>query len=201
MADPRSRADRYFALWHRLNRDGKVHVFVPVILVGDVHIVTRPHIISDADREMSDDSTSLADQTPVSNFHDTVCEADLSWDHSRRQRAMWSDHGVSSDVNVPLIEDRVRGEADDAVLSKTSERATQPTSRADGTCLHSDRPPSMNQTGEATIPPSPPTRHRRRFHCRSIVHGATLPTGTSVSRVPAHNARNHIIPQHTRRVS
>lgn len=121
MPDPRTCSDTNFALGHHLHRNRSVHILVPVILIRDVDIVTRPDIIVDADREVSNDATSLPDQTPVSDLDDAISDALLSGNHPRGQGAMWADHRVTTDVDVLLVEDGVRRKAHDTVRSETPE--------------------------------------------------------------------------------
>ena len=61
IAKPRTVTDTYGLLWHRLYRDRKSDIFVAVVLVGDVNIVTSPHVIANVNGEMANDSTPLAD--------------------------------------------------------------------------------------------------------------------------------------------
>ena len=65
VAKPRSVTDAYRFFRHRLYRDGKSDVFVPMVLIGDVNVVSGPHVITDFDGKMAHDSTALPNQAPI----------------------------------------------------------------------------------------------------------------------------------------
>jgi hypothetical protein len=67
---------------------------------------------------MANDSTSATDEATIPNTHNRVRQTLLTWDHSSRKRNMSSDHGVCTNVNVLLIENRGLRKTDDAVLPK-----------------------------------------------------------------------------------
>jgi hypothetical protein len=67
---------------------------------------------------MTNDSTSATNEATVSNANNRVSQTLLTWDHSGRKRNMSSDHGVCTNVDVSLIENRGLRKTDNAVLSK-----------------------------------------------------------------------------------
>ena len=48
----------------------EVEIVVAVVLVGDVHVMTGPHVVPDLDREVADDATAPSDEAPVADAHD-----------------------------------------------------------------------------------------------------------------------------------
>jgi hypothetical protein len=55
-----------------------------VILIRDVHVVSRPHIVTDFNTEVTDDSTTATDQAPVTNSDHWIGNALLTGHHSSR---------------------------------------------------------------------------------------------------------------------
>ena len=47
------------------NRD--IDIVVAMILIGDVNVMTCPHIVTDVDRKVSDNSRTTTDQTTIAN--------------------------------------------------------------------------------------------------------------------------------------
>jgi hypothetical protein len=76
-----------------------------VILISDVHVVSRPHIVTDFNTEVADDSTAATDQAPVADSDHWISNAFLAWHHAGRQRNIRTDQCVRTDVDVLLIED------------------------------------------------------------------------------------------------
>lgn len=102
-----------------------------MVLISDVYVVTRPHVIADFDRKMADYAASLSDEATITDRHHSVGETGLTGHHSRRQRAVRSDHGVASDVHILLVEDRRPRETDDASFPERTETTTPSTVRTD----------------------------------------------------------------------
>ena len=157
---------------HRLLRDRPVDVLVAVVLVGDVHVVTRPHVVADLDREVPDDAAALADQASVADAHHRVAQALLAGHHARRQRDAGAEHRALADVDVALVEDRVRREADDAAAAEVAERSGVAALRPDRTPAADGRPRSADGvTGEVVA-----ARHGCGGYRPTTVTSCTPPT-------------------------
>ena len=91
-----------------------------MILVGDVHIVTRPHIVSDFNTEVANNSTATTNETSVSNTYNWVCDALLTWHHAGGQRNIWSDQCMCTNSDVLLIEDCGRLPHDETALTEST---------------------------------------------------------------------------------
>jgi hypothetical protein len=76
-----------------------------VILVGDVHIVTRPHIVANFNTEVADDSTTATDQAPITDCDNGICNALLTWHHASGQGDVRTNQCVRTNADVLLIED------------------------------------------------------------------------------------------------
>ena len=102
-----------------------------MVLVGHVDVVAGPDVVADLDREVPDDAAALADQAPVADADHRIADAILARHHAGRQRGVRADHRVAPDADVALVEDRVRGEADDAALPELTESPSRRAVRAD----------------------------------------------------------------------
>ena len=100
---------------------GRLDVLVAVVLVGDVHVVARPDVVADLDRQVADDAAPLADEAAVADRDHRVAHRDLTGDHPGRQAHVRADQRALPDVDVLLVEDRDRREADDAALAEPAE--------------------------------------------------------------------------------
>jgi hypothetical protein len=103
-----------------------------MVLIGDVDVMTRPYIVTNINCQVANDSTAPPNQTSVSNTHDRIGQTLLARNHSCREGYMASNHGVSADVDVVLVENCGLREADDAVATKCSEALST-------RCVWSDR--------------------------------------------------------------
>ena len=150
--EPRTVADRDRALGLRLLRDRPGDVLVAVVLIGDVDVVAGPHVVADVDAEVADDATALADQASIADAHDRIGEARLARHHAGRERDLRADHRALADVDVPLVEDGVVREADDAARTEAAELLARLRRRA-----RSSRPGRPSPTPRRTH--SPPMRY------------------------------------------
>jgi pantoate--beta-alanine ligase len=149
--EPRSVSDDDRAFGHRLFGNGQTDVFVSVVLIGDVDVMARPHIVSDHDLEVPDDATALPDETAVTDPHDSIVQTLLTRDHPGGQSGLRADHGVPTDVDELLVEDRVEREADDAPLAERSEPSPACVVGAHGTEFAQRLPSTPDAfTGETT---------------------------------------------------
>ncbi len=119
--EPRPVADRHGTLRHHLLGDRQVRVGVAVVLIGDVDVVTGPHVVADHDLQVADDATPLADQASVTDRDHRIAHHLLARHHARRQGDLRSEHRALADVDVLLVEQRVRWEADHTARAETSE--------------------------------------------------------------------------------
>ena len=94
--------------------------------------MSGPYIVSDCDGKVSDDATTSTNQTPVSDRHDNVRNALLTWDHSRRQRHVWTNQGVVANGDIALIENSCGFPHDHASLAKGREFLAPNVCRASG---------------------------------------------------------------------
>ena len=69
IAKPRTVTNTNGLLWHRLDRDRKRDIFVSVVLVGDVNVVTCPHIITNLNGKVPHDAAPLANEATIANGH------------------------------------------------------------------------------------------------------------------------------------
>ena len=79
VAQPRPRADAYRPRRGELPADGLDRVGVPVVGVGDVHGMARPHVVADLDALLADDAAPLPDHTAVADRDDgplSTCSGD-----------------------------------------------------------------------------------------------------------------------------
>lgn len=126
MSNPGSIADRDSALWLSLTRDRHRDVRVTVILIGDVDVVSRPHVVSDLDREVTHDSAPAPNQTPVSDHDDPVRDAFLARHHPCRQSDVLADQCPRPHVDVPLVEDGRGGPHDVTAGTEAAEGFSSP---------------------------------------------------------------------------
>ena len=102
-----------------------------MVLVRDVHVVTRPDVVTDLDRQVTDDPRAPTDETAIADAHHRSTETLLTGDHARRQRDVLTDHRVRADVDVVLVHDRRRRETDHASGTERPETPTGPGARTD----------------------------------------------------------------------
>ena len=131
VAEPRAVADAHRALGHQLHGDRPVEVLVAVVLVGDVDVVARPHVVADLDRQVADDPAAAPDQAAVADAHDGVGHALLAGHHARRQRHVGPDQRAGADVDVALVDEGRRREADHAAVAERAEALAPSRVRAD----------------------------------------------------------------------
>ena len=92
-----------------------------MVLIGDVHVMPGPDIITDVDRKMTDDARAPTDEAPISDTNYRVDHTVLSRHHSRRERHLGTNHRSLSDVDEPLVHDRSRRKAHDASGTECAE--------------------------------------------------------------------------------
>ena len=121
VAEPTAITNRHRLLGHRLlrNRDGEI--LITMVLIGDVHVMTGPNIVTDLNSEVANDSAALADQAAIADRDHWIADAYLIRHHARRQGDVRPQHGSRPNVDVPLVEDRVGRKADDAGRTKPTE--------------------------------------------------------------------------------
>src|SRR5262249_51029947 len=112
-----------------------VEVLVAVVLVGDVDAMAGPDVVADLDRQVPDDPAAPADEAAIADPHDWVGDAHLARDHPRRERHVGTDQRAGADVDVALVDQRGRREADPAALADRPEPPAAPRPRPDRTEL------------------------------------------------------------------
>ena len=93
-----------------------------MILVGDVHIVTCPDIITNLYGEVPNNARTFSDQATIPNRHNSITQTLLTRNHSSGEGAIWTNHRVAPDVDEPLIENCVRWKADHTLFTKTAKQ-------------------------------------------------------------------------------
>ncbi|SUZ63946.1 uncharacterized protein METZ01_LOCUS16800, partial [marine metagenome] len=69
-----------------------------VVLIRDVHIHTRVHVVTDVDAVVANDRTAAPDQASIANDHHGISHHLLPRQHSRRQGDLGGNHGVIADA-------------------------------------------------------------------------------------------------------
>jgi hypothetical protein len=102
-----------------------------MILIGDVDVMTRPHIMANINCQVANDSATPSDQTPITDTHNWIGETLLARNHSSGKSNMASDHGVGSNMDVLLIENCRLWKANNAVLTECPEAHSSRCVRSD----------------------------------------------------------------------
>ena len=92
-------------------------VAVTMILIRDVYVVARPDVVADIDREVTHDAAPPPDETTITNSHHRRCHASLTGHHSGRQRAIRTNHGVATDLDVFLVVNGHPRESDERTIA------------------------------------------------------------------------------------
>ena len=95
-----------------------------MVLVGDVYVMTGPHIVTDIDSQMTNYAATTANQATIANTYNRVGQALLPRQHPSRKRHILADHRVISNVYVVLVENGCDGKADNAVDPKAPKLLT-----------------------------------------------------------------------------
>src|SRR5256885_13390570 len=103
-AEPAPAPDRHRILFGPLIRDGDLDVGIHMVLIGDVHVRTRGHVVADLDRLVTDDVTAATDVAALTDAdHDVVLDR-LARRHADREAHVGSDQRMGADVDVPFTE-------------------------------------------------------------------------------------------------
>lgn len=121
VADPRTVADHNFSLGLYLLGNRGRDVFVTVVLIGYVDVMSCPNIVTNLNSKMTDDPAPPPNQTTIANAHHGIGYALLPWHHACTKCHAWPDHGVTADVDVVLVVDRIGRETDDASVPESPE--------------------------------------------------------------------------------
>ena len=98
-----------------------VDIDVPVVGVGDVHVVAGEHVVADHDTLVRHDPAPAPDQAPVTEANDLDVAELVARGHPRRQGDVRTDHGRRADRDVPLAVERGDREADRAARAERPE--------------------------------------------------------------------------------
>ena len=142
-----------------------------MVLVGDVDVVAGPDVVADLDREVADDATPLADQAAVA---DATTRSDRHrWPGTMPadRRDLRPDHRAGPDVDVALVDDRGRREADDAALAEGAEAPAPAAVGADGAELDHAVPCPAHQLAGRPAWPHPAAVDDRGVGPHPLEHG------------------------------
>ena len=129
-----------------------------MVLIGDVHIVTSPHIVADLNGEMPNDAAPPSDQATVTYLHDGVGHHRLSRHHAGRERHMRPDHGVRTNPDRVLVVDRRLRKTDHAAVPELPERLAFFAKRPNSPQFDDLVPPALHHFGQRpfVFDPQPP---------------------------------------------
>jgi hypothetical protein len=171
MAQPGTVADRYWPFRHDLHGNREIEVFVAVILIGDVDMMAGPNVIADLDSQVTDDATPFTNEAPVADADDRISDHLLAGDHAGRKGDLRPKHRAFADVDVVLVEQRVRRKADHTVLSELAKPFAPAGVRTDRTQLGRDFPATMHGFTRCTLNTRQQSLPQRVGHWVSFEHG------------------------------
>ena len=102
----------------RLNRDRTLHIEISMVLIGDVDVMSGPHVVADVDSQMTDDSATAADEASITDANHRIRHTFLTRNHASRKGNVRADHRVTADLDLGLVEDRCVWKADDTSLAE-----------------------------------------------------------------------------------
>ena len=118
VTEPTAVADSHRFLGLRLNRDRTLDIDVTMVLIGDVDVMSRPHVVTDVDGQVTDDSTTTANEASITDANHRIRHTFLTRNHASRKGNVRADHRVTADLDVGLVEDRCVWKADDTSLAE-----------------------------------------------------------------------------------
>lgn len=80
--DPTSRADDHRVVAGPLGVHDLLRILIAVVLVGDVDVGARVHVVTDVHLEVADDVAPSADHAAVTNSHDRIGDHLLARHHA-----------------------------------------------------------------------------------------------------------------------
>src|SRR5262249_25765062 len=151
--EPRAVADHDGPRRRELTPDRRFGVEVPVVGVGDVHVMAGEDVVADHDALLAHDRRALADQRVVADRHHLGVTEVLLRRHTGRQARVRSEHRSLADADVALAEERGDREADRAPRTEAPEATGPRTRRADRAPLGESIPEALDDVaGQGSQP-------------------------------------------------
>jgi hypothetical protein len=130
--------------------DDLARVFVPMVLIGDVHIGTGVDVVTDLQVEVAHDVAAPADHAPVPDPDHWIGDHLLAGHHAGRNAHMGADKRVPPDGNPLLTEDRPGRKGQTTPLAEGPEPGRQRVAGAGGAIFGQPLPSGMNGRMEPT---------------------------------------------------
>src|SRR5688572_15454377 len=92
-----------------------------MVLVGDVHVMTRPDVVADRDAFVTDDADALPEHAAVADDDDGVARLVRLCRHPRADARQRSDRAALADRDAALTEDHRGRKRDHAALAESVE--------------------------------------------------------------------------------
>src|SRR4051812_29766738 len=105
-------------------------------------------VVTDLDREVSDDAAPPPDEAPVADGDDRVAHRHLTHRHPDGEADVGPDAGPAADADVALVVDGGRRKRDEAVLTEGAEATGGCLPRSDGTGDGGACPRPLQRAGE-----------------------------------------------------
>ena len=140
-----------------------VGVLIAVVLVGDVHVRSGVHVVTDLQVEMTDDVTAAADHAAVTDPHHRVGDHALARDHAGRDAHVGSDQRVAPDPDPLLPEDGPGRERQAAPVAERTEPVGHHVAGTNGPVAVHPVPAGVDgRVDQAVAAESAPGRHAPR---------------------------------------